>query len=201
MTLSSWKIGCGRHRWRPSILIEFVRKIASLIIVALSSSGTSGIGSRRMILVFWHRGWCKSTSGCCVYFGHNLISWFSQKQKVVLRSSTKAKYRSIAALLAEIKWLQNLLSKLRLALHTPTIFSDNLGAVLITSNPVMHSRSKHFEIHLHFVWDFVHKKEVQLLHLPAHYQVADILTKPLSSNAFLSFKSKLRVVNNPTLSG
>jgi len=87
----------------------------------------------------------KSTSGCCVYLVHNLISWFSQTQKVVSRSSIEAEYRSIAALLAETKWVQNLLFELRLPLHTPTIFSGNLGAILMASNPVMHSRSKHFE--------------------------------------------------------
>ncbi|XP_050939354.1 uncharacterized mitochondrial protein AtMg00810-like [Cucumis melo] len=32
----------------------------------------------------------KSTSGFCVYFGNNLVSWGSKKQSIISRSSTEA---------------------------------------------------------------------------------------------------------------
>lgn len=46
-----------------------------------------------------------STSGMCVYFGGNLVSWSSKRQHVVSRSSTGAKYRSLANTAAGIAWL------------------------------------------------------------------------------------------------
>ncbi|XP_006603141.1 uncharacterized mitochondrial protein AtMg00810-like [Glycine max] len=46
-----------------------------------------------------------STSGFCVYLGNNLVSWLAKKQQSVSRSSTEAEFRSLAALVAEIKWL------------------------------------------------------------------------------------------------
>lgn len=51
----------------------------------------------------------KSTTGYCVYLGSNLVSWSSRKQVVVSRSSTEAEYRGLAAVTADILWLQNLL--------------------------------------------------------------------------------------------
>ena len=79
-------------------------------------------------------------------------------------------------------------------------FSDNLGAVLLSANPVMHSKSKHFELDLHFVRDNVQNCMVQLIHIPGRFQVADPLTKPVSGSTFLRVRHKLKVVPNPTMS-
>jgi len=118
----------------------------------------------------------------------------------VSRSSTEAEYRSIAAVLADIIWLLALLNELHIHLSLPQIFSDNLGAILLSANPIMHSGTKHFQLDMHFVRDYVQKKKVSLVHLPTRYQVADVLTKPLSKSTFTHFKDKLMVVINPTIS-
>lgn len=39
----------------------------------------------------------RSTSGYCIYFGSNPVSWCSKKQTTVSRSSTEAEFRSVAS--------------------------------------------------------------------------------------------------------
>jgi len=141
----------------------------------------------------------KSTTGYCIYMGYNLISWSSHKQKTVSISSTEAGYRAVAALLAEIVWIQSLLSELRIQVSKPKLYSNNLGVVLLNTNPVMHSKTKYFELDLHFVRDQVQKQKIQLLHLPARFQVNDPLTKPVSGILFLHVRDKLMIIANPTM--
>ncbi|XP_060959127.1 uncharacterized mitochondrial protein AtMg00810-like [Cannabis sativa] len=50
----------------------------------------------------------RSTSGLCVYLGSNVVSWSSNKQRTVSRSSTEAEYRSLAQTTAEVIWIHAL---------------------------------------------------------------------------------------------
>ncbi|CAH9056104.1 unnamed protein product, partial [Cuscuta epithymum] len=55
----------------------------------------------------------RSTSGSCIFFGSNIISWWSKKQQKVARSSAEAEYRSLADTAAEVLWVQSLLQELQ----------------------------------------------------------------------------------------
>lgn len=77
------------------------------------------------------------------------------------RSNTEVEYRAIAHLTAEITWLQQRLKKLHFdSVSCPIIWSDNLGAASLAYNPVMHARTKHIEIDIHFVRDKVLAKQL-----------------------------------------
>ncbi|XP_025693090.1 uncharacterized mitochondrial protein AtMg00810-like [Arachis hypogaea] len=138
----------------------------------------------------------KSTSGYCIFLGTNLISWTSKKQTVVARSSTEAEYRSMAEAVAELTWIKTMMRELLHPLpEAPMLYCDNLSAVLLAANPILHSKSKHFEIDLHFVRDFVNSKAIQVSHIPGSVQVADILTKAIPSENLLHFRGRLSVHN------
>ena len=47
-----------------------------------------------------------------------------------------------------------------------TIYYDNLGNVQLAKNPVFHARTKHIEVHYHFVRDRVLFGEVELQYVP-----------------------------------
>ncbi|KAK3004627.1 hypothetical protein RJ639_019504 [Escallonia herrerae] len=137
-----------------------------------------------------------STTGYVTYLGSTPISWCSKKQRSVSRSSTEAKYRAVAAALAETNWLTNLLRELRFPLKAiPRILCDNVGTTYICENPVFHSKMKHIAIDFHFVRDQVQRKEVEVKHLHSADQVADVLTKPLPRASFSRMFDKLGVTD------
>lgn len=139
----------------------------------------------------------RSTSGSCIFLGPNLVSWSSKKQTLVARSSAEAEYRGLANATAELLWIQSLLKELKVQHHSPVLLCDNQSAVLIAHNPVLHSRTKHLELDIHFVREKVIAKSLTILHVPAAGQIADVLTKPLVAAQFNTFRSKLKVVPCP----
>ncbi|XP_071732211.1 uncharacterized mitochondrial protein AtMg00810-like [Rutidosis leptorrhynchoides] len=93
-----------------------------------------------------------STSGYCVYYGDNLISWSSKRQTTMSRSSAEAEYRGVVNVVAESCWLRNLLLELHCPIPKATlVFCDNMSAIYLSGNPVHHQRTKHIEMDIHFV--------------------------------------------------
>ncbi|RVW78272.1 Retrovirus-related Pol polyprotein from transposon RE1 [Vitis vinifera] len=138
----------------------------------------------------------RSTSRHCVFLGKNLVSWSSKKQHTISRSSTKAEYRSLASLTSEMLWLQSLLSELQTKMTmVPVIWCDNISTVSLSTNPVLHSRTKHMELDLYFVREKVMERKLVVNHVPTEDQVADVFTKPLSFRFFDKLREKLTVTS------
>ncbi|GKV48157.1 hypothetical protein SLEP1_g54985 [Rubroshorea leprosula] len=141
-----------------------------------------------------------STTGYVMYLGSNPVSWKATKQRAVARSSTEAEYRALAAASSEVVWVCNLLHELGVYQSTPPVlYCDNLGATYLSRNPVMHSRMKHIAVDLHFVRDLVDQKILRVSHISSKDQLADGLTKPLSSNRFISLRSKIGVTDGSSI--
>ncbi|GJT53717.1 ribonuclease H-like domain-containing protein [Tanacetum coccineum] len=136
----------------------------------------------------------RSTSGYCVFLDDNLFSWSSNRQVTFSRSSVKAEYIGVANVVAEAGWVHNLLRELHAPLFTARlVYYDNVSVVCLSTNPVQHQRTKHIEIDIYFVCDFVAYGQVHVLHVHLWFSYADIFTKGLPSALFLEFRSSLNV--------
>jgi hypothetical protein len=45
------------------------------------------------------------------------------------------------------------------------IYCDNINNILLANNPVYHARTKHIEVHYHFIREKVLAKEIDLIHV------------------------------------
>ena len=62
------------------------------------------------------------------------------------------------------------------------LFCDNESAVKIATNPVQHSRTKHIDIHHHFLRDHVNKGDIKIDGIDMDDQLVDIFNKPLDES-------------------
>jgi hypothetical protein len=184
--------------------LALLKRVLRYVKGTLSTGLHIGTGSITSLSAYSDADWAgypdsqRSTSGYCVFLGDNLVSWSSNRQTTVSRSSAKAEYRVVAHAVAETCWLHQLLQELHAPISTATIvFCDNVSAVYMTANPVHHRRTKHIEIDIHFVREKVALGQVWVLHVPSSIQFADIMTKGLPVQLFTDFRSSLCVLNTP----
>jgi hypothetical protein len=67
------------------------------------------------------------------------------------------------------------------------IYCDNISSILFANNSVNHARTKHIEVHYHFIREKVIGKEIDLIHVNTKDQVVDIFTKALGTNKLKKF--------------
>ncbi|CAN0873749.1 Retrovirus-related Pol polyprotein from transposon TNT 1-94 [Linum grandiflorum] len=138
----------------------------------------------------------RSTSGWCIQYGQAFVSWRCKKQDRVSKSSTEAEYRSMSDVCSEVVWVQRLLTELGAAVSLPVrLYGDNTSAIRIATNPVLHDRTKHIETHIHYIRDLVHDGIVQLFYITSEDQLADLLTKPLSTSRHWYLIGKLMLIS------
>lgn len=98
-------------------------------------------------------------SGCCILLSNTPISWSSKKLSIVSRSSTEAKYMSLASTTLDIMWIISLSSELEIPLREhDLLWCDNQSAIALACNHVLHARIKHIELNFSFVCEQVKKK-------------------------------------------
>lgn len=136
----------------------------------------------------------KRTTGLVFFFGSGVITWSSQKQKVVAKSSCEAEYIAAATAASQAVWLSRLLAEmLGSEIQKVKLRVDNKSAIELSKNPVHHERSKHIDVRYHYIRECVEQGKVDVVHVRTGDQVADILTKSLGRAQFTELRHKLGI--------
>nr|GEU34606.1 RNA-directed DNA polymerase, eukaryota [Tanacetum cinerariifolium] len=92
----------------------------------------------------------KTITGYAVYLGDSLVSWISKRQYVLAKSSAEAEYKAISSVAREI-----------------------------AANPVIHERTKHFEIDLFFLREKIAEGVFKNVKIKSDDNVSDLFTNGL----------------------
>jgi hypothetical protein len=129
------------------------------------------------------------------FLSNGIITWTSQKQKVVALSSCEAEYIAAATAACQGVWLSRLLGELIFKPPATVMLRiDNMSAIELCKNPVHHERSKHIDTRYHFIREKVGEGTVDVEHVRTNDQLADILTKALGRAKFAEMRLRLGVM-------
>eukprot|EP00253_Pinus_taeda_P024594 PITA_24594 len=112
------------------------------------------------------------------------VSWMSKKQSVVALSTIEVEYMAATHASKEAVRLQRLCSSMGLVQGAIRIDCDNQSAMFLAKNPAYHSKTKHIDFQYHFVRDMIEDKRVLLVKVDTLKNIADALTKSMSSEKF-----------------
>jgi hypothetical protein len=145
----------------------------------------------------------KSSAGYMTMIADGPLYWKSAMVEAYSLSSCESEIRAINMALEPIKeaikikqWLLDIDTSLRkhtdsraypfLVDHPLEILEDNTACIDWGNSQVNSTRLKHLERDLKWIQEEVYKKTIQLTYIPTRSQLADIYTKPLPRDLFLS---------------
>ena len=134
----------------------------------------------------------KSISGNIIQLSTASISWRSKKQKSVSTSTAEAEYQALSLASKQAMWTTNALIELTGPLTaTPILYCDNKAAIDIATNQKISDRSKHIDVHFHFVREQIENGTFFIMPVASADNLADICTKGLPSVPFKHLREKI----------
>jgi hypothetical protein len=162
----------------------------------------------------------RSTGGHLFSIASGAVTWSSKRQPTVSMSTTEAEYRALSDGAKEAVYLRRLIQELKLQVPSkvpvncssknvqsdlssasvPTeldvhLHCDNSSAIKLARNPVFHARSKHIEVHHHFIRERILEGEIDVSYIHTEAQPADILTKALAHLPFEKHRTAMGVLS------
>ena len=99
----------------------------------------------------------------------------------------ESEYIALADCVSEALWWKKIAEDIPCVDGTMTVLCDNQAAIKFSKHPVQSDRSKHIDIHYHFVREQVQLNALDIQYVATSEMIADMLTKPLTSNLLQRF--------------
>eukprot|EP00253_Pinus_taeda_P032867 PITA_32867 len=130
------------------------------------------------------------------------ITWACKKQSAISLSSIEAEYCGVVEASKEALWLRQILSQFGCQQqHPTTLWCDNQSAIQLCRDPVQDQRSKHIELHMHFIRRLIHDHVLEVKYCSTNDQVAYIFTKALTEVKFTKLQFMVGVQEIVTVGG
>ena len=123
-----------------------------------------------------------------------VVTWKSKRQSIIAQSSSEAEYIAASNAGKEIVWIRNLLSAINLPQPSATrLLIDNANCILmLTNNGSNQEQRKHIRARFHWIQEEVNKTKTILPEkVNTEHNEADIFTKALGKNLFISLRNRL----------
>jgi len=107
----------------------------------------------------------KSTSRYVSMFANAPVTWCSQKQKCVARSTTEAEYIAASNAAQETMWRRTFLKETRGIIMSPTkLLIDNRSALNLVENTEHHKFTKHIDVKYHYIRELAARGEIKTVY-------------------------------------
>ena len=106
--------------------------------------------------------------------------------------STESEYIAKMHAAKEAIWMKNFVNEIRGPQGKAIgIYCDNQGAITLAKDNKFHSRTKHIDLHCHFIREAVEDNKIRFKYILTDKNVADIFTKALPRPRFMGFVESL----------
>jgi hypothetical protein len=111
-------------------------------------------------------------------------------------SSAESELKGVVKGICKLIWLKKLMIELGFPPNKEIdLFCDIKAVIDISHNLVQHDRTKHVGVNKHFLRENIEARIIRLSHVKSEEQLADILTKAISSKIFHGTLSKLAMTD------
>lgn len=134
-----------------------------------------------------------SISGQIAFLGSSPLSWRTVKQKAITLSTMESEFVSMCEAVREVVWFDGILREcvyVDIVSHQPplpTLFADNQPAIEFTKSPIENRRSRHIDVKLLFIREWLLEEKFKLKYVSSKLNLADPFTKPLTKGDLKHF--------------
>ena len=119
----------------------------------------------------------KSVTGFVIFVNGKPLCWVSRAQKTVSLASAHAEYSAVTEVCKEVLYIKHIMEFLEMKPTLPIIiYCDNVGAIFLRNNHES-KLSKHLDIKVHFVREYVEQGIVKIIFIRTDGNLADSFTK------------------------
>ena len=131
--------------------------------------------------------------GAMVYFAGVAIVWRSKAQKNVTLSSSEAEYVALSDCVKDVRFVMQILTELEVQYPKPVVVKiENVGAMFMAENISSSARTRHINVRLKFVNEFIEQGEIEVVFVKSADNNADVFTKNTSGEIHEKLTAKFQ---------